>query len=177
MVASEFSRKGDIRRIDTAPVKLEANEEERAALAKRFALVTISRLEAELELSADGAEVNATGTLEADIVQSCAVSGDDLPAEIREKLVFRFVPESELDEITPDEEVELEAEELDEIPYSGTSFDLGEAVAQSLALAIDPYATGPNADDVRKKAGIKDDDAPSGPLAEALSILKGGKEN
>jgi len=43
---------------------------------------------------------------------------------------------------------------LDEIEYTGTHIDLGEAVAQSLALAIDPFLTGPNADAARKSAGI-----------------------
>ena len=47
--------------------------------------------------------------------------------------------------------------------------------AQTLALAIDPYAEGPDADATREKAGIKSDDAPSGPLAEALgAALKKG---
>ena len=51
---------------------------------------------------------------------------------------------------------------------------LGEAIAQTLALAIDPYREGPDADEARKKAGIVSDEdhAPSGPLAEALAGLK-----
>ena len=53
----------------------------------------------------------------------------------------------------------------------GTAFDLGEAVAQSFGLAIDPYAAGPEADSVRREAGIVDEDAPSGPFA-ALAALK-----
>ncbi len=49
-------------------------------------------------------------------------------------------------------------------------FDLGEAVAQSLALAIDPYAVGPSAEQARKDAGLGDE-AASGPFA-ALAGLK-----
>ena len=60
--------------------------------------------------------------------------------------------------------------DLDEIPFEGHVFDLGEAVAQSLALAIDPYAVGPNAEQARKDAGIGDE-AASGPFA-ALAALK-----
>ena len=85
----------------------------------------------------------------------------------------RFVPEGEPSD-EPDIEIELDADELDEIEFSGESFDLGEAVAQSLGLAIDPYAEGPNADAARKEAGITGDDAPSGLLAEALAALKKG---
>ncbi|HEX2793115.1 MAG TPA: DUF177 domain-containing protein, partial [Croceicoccus sp.] len=53
-----------------------------------------------------------------------------------------------------DEEIELEADELDEIPFTGERFDLGEAVAQSLALAIDPFMAGPDADRVRREVGL-----------------------
>jgi hypothetical protein len=43
-------------------------------------------------------------------------------------------------------------------------------MAQSLALAIDPYATGPEAERVRKEAGLLGE-AASGPFA-ALAALK-----
>ena len=99
-------------------------------------------------------------------MQSCAISGEDLPVAIDEPVELRFVPEE-----TPNaEEVELEESELDEIPYDGRLFDLGEAVAQSLALAIDPYAVGPEAERTRKEAGLADE-AASGPFA-ALAALK-----
>jgi hypothetical protein len=60
--------------------------------------------------------------------------------------------------------------DLDEIPFAGTTFDLGEAVAQSLALAIDPFATGPEADRVAQGKGPERRSA-SGPFA-ALAALK-----
>ena len=167
MSAPEFSRPVDIRGITAQPVRIEAGESERKALARRFEIVAIERLEAVVALEAHRAEVDATGMLEADIVQCCAVSGDDLPITIREELTLRFVPERDVTE----EEIELEEENLDEIAYSGTTFDLGEAVAQSLALAIDPYAVGPEADRVRREKGLLDQ-AASGPLAAALAALK-----
>ncbi|HZF46469.1 MAG TPA: DUF177 domain-containing protein [Sphingomonadaceae bacterium] len=167
--APEFSRMIDIRSVDNRVRHLEADEAERAALAKRFGLISIGKLEADVSLVKDGTEVEANGTLNAEIVQSCAVTGEDLPATIREEFTLRFVEETPV-EFTEGEEVELEAEELDEIPYRGMSFDLGEAVAQGLALAIDPYATGPNAEKVRKEAGLLDESA-NGPFA-ALAALK-----
>jgi hypothetical protein len=85
---------------------------------------------------------------------------------IEEPLTLRFVPESPVTE----GELELVEEELDEIPYAGAAFDLGEAVAQSLALAIDPFATGPDADRVRKEKGLLDE-AAAGPFA-ALAALR-----
>ena len=166
---SEFSHMVDRRHLTVAPMVLHADEAQRAALAARFGIVAVDRLDATVSLVADGEAVNASGTLEADIVQACAVSGEDLPVSIRENLAFRFVPDRGPG--NPDEEIELESEELDEIPYTGTAFDLGEAIAESLALAIDPYATGPDADAVREKFGLNDE-GPKGPLAAALAALK-----
>lgn len=162
----EFSRPIDLRQIVDRPVSIEATDAERNALARRFALRRIDRLEADLVLAAEGEAVDARGRLRAAVVQSCAVSGEDLPVMIDEPLSLRFVPEAEVTE----EELELDENVLDEIPYSGTSFDLGEAVAQSLALAIDPYAVGPEAERIRKEAGLLDE-AAAGPFA-ALAALK-----
>jgi uncharacterized metal-binding protein YceD (DUF177 family) len=166
MSTPEFSRPIDRRQLKAKPVAIEANEAERKALAARFGLVALHRLAAEVALEADGEAVDARGSFEADIVQSCAVSGDDLPVSIRERFEARFVPEARIEA----EEVELEEDELDQIPFTGHLFDLGEAVAQSLALAIDPYATGPEADRVRKEQGLEGE-AASGPFA-ALAALK-----
>ena len=129
-------------------------------------LVAIGNLTARINLKADGPTVRATGRFAADIIQSCAVSGEDLATTIDEPLALRFVPEVPVTA----EELELDSEALDEIPYTGGSLELGEAVAQSLALAIDPYAIGPEAERVRKEAGLQDE-AASGPFA-ALAALK-----
>lgn len=149
---SEFSRMIDVRFIDAEPVRLEADEGERAALAERFGIVAIDRLVAEAELVPDKRGVSVGGTLDAAIVQSCAISAEDVPVKIHEPLSLRFVPHR--GPFRPNEEVELSAEELDEIEYSGTQFDLGEAVAQSLALAIDPFLEGPGAEEFRKNSGL-----------------------
>lgn len=171
MTRPEFSRIEDVRQADGRTVRLEASEAERAALARRFDIVRVDSLVAEVTIDRAGEAVTANGRMEADIVQSCAVSGEDLPVSVREPLAFRFVPPSQH---RPDEELELDAEDCDEIEFTGTAFDLGEAVAQSLALAIDPFLTGPDADEARRKAGLLDQEA-SGPFA-ALAALKKGKE-
>ena len=166
MSPPEFSRLVDRRRIGTQPLEIEADAAERKALATRFALVKIERLAARVQLACEGDAVSVQGRLKARFVQSCAISGEDLPVSVDEPLVLRFVPEQPVE----DEEIELEASELDEIPYSGHSFDLGEAVAQSLALSIDPYACGPDAERARREAGLGEPSA-SGPFA-ALAALK-----
>ena len=147
---SEFERLFDAARLPAGEQMLEANEAERTALAKRFGLVAVKRLTARVTMAADGPTVRATGRLEADVVQSCAVSGDDLPAPIAEPVALHFVPA-----LPPSAgEVELDAADLDQIEMDGTRFDLGEAIAQGMALGIDPYAEGPGAKEARRKAGI-----------------------
>jgi uncharacterized metal-binding protein YceD (DUF177 family) len=166
--APEFSRLVDLRQIVAAPVTLTATEAERAALAARFALVSVESLEATVTLQADGDRVTAKGRMKARWTQPCAISGEDLPQHTDEALALVFVPDTAT--WNPDEEIELDDSDLDEIPYTGTTFDLGEALAQTLALAIDPFAEGPHADRARKTAGIVSEDA-SGPLAAALASL------
>lgn len=163
----------DARQLPAGPLTIEANETERAALAKRFGLVAVESLAAELAFEPDGNDVIARGRLRASIVQSCAITGDDLPAAIDEELLIRFVPDSVPAE--PDEEIELEADDCDEVPFDGSRFDIGEAAAQSLALAIDPYATGPGADEMREEAGLLDE-GKAGPFAELAKLKKGGSD-
>jgi uncharacterized metal-binding protein YceD (DUF177 family) len=168
MTEGELVRMVDIGQVDGRLLKVTASLAECTALSRRFALVRIDSLEAALLMDRDGAAYTASGTLSAKIVQSCAVSAEDLPVTISETLSFRFVPEADH---KPDEELELAAQDCDEIPYSGTRFDVGEAVAQSLALAIDPFATGPGAEAARKAAGLLDKDQ-AGPFAALAALRK-----
>ncbi|NVD45352.1 YceD family protein [Qipengyuania atrilutea] len=168
---SELERLVRIRAIPAEPVRIDASETERAALSKRFGLSVVESLRAEARLHPKGQSVRATGELEAKIVQRCAISNEDFPVQITEEFDFRFVPQQER-EYDPEEEIELDAQDCDEIEYEGEAFDLGEAVAQTLGLAIDPFATGPDAEAARKEAGIVDEVA-TGPFA-ALAALKTG---
>ena len=168
MTAPEFSRRFDTRHLPERPLRLVADAAERAALAERFGIVAIDRLEAEATLAREGDAVRAEGRLEADLVQACAVSAEPFTTRVVEPFAVRFVRAAPPHR--PDEEIELDPDALDELAYEGTQVDLGEAVAQSLALAIDPYAKGPDADAVREQVGLGDETA-SGPFA-ALAALK-----
>ena len=169
MSAAEFSRPLDVRQVEGLTLRLTASEAECAALAVRFELVRIERLEAEVTLTRDGRAVAASGTFSADIVQSCAVSAEDLATAIRQPLVLRFVPAGSH---RPDDELELDVNALDDIEYTGCEFDIGEAVAQSLALAIDPFATGPDAEKTRRAGLLGKSEA--GPFAALKGLV--GKE-
>lgn len=164
---SEFERIVEAARLPSGEQVLEASPQECAALAKRFGLIAISSLSARIELAHDGDAVRATGQVKAEVVQSCAVSGEDLPASIAEPIALRFVPAARDLAV----EHELDEAELDEIEMDNGRFDLGEAVAQSVALAIDPYAEGPGAEEARRKAGILAE-GQNGPLAALKDLLK-----
>ncbi|HWI85448.1 MAG TPA: DUF177 domain-containing protein [Sphingomonas sp.] len=166
----EFSRPFRLDELGSTPraVTIEANEAERIAVEHRFDLIGIGLLEATAELVRDGDIVIATGRLRADVVQACVASGDPVPASIAEPFTLRFVAERASDE--PDEEMELDENDLDEISYEGNAVDLGEAVAQTLALALDPFPRAPDADDKLRALGvIGEEDA--GPFA-ALKALR-----
>ncbi|WP_116090023.1 YceD family protein [Sphingomonas crusticola] len=166
----EFSRPFRLDELGGAPrsIAIDADESERAALAERFDLIGLDRLEATAELVRDGEVVIATGKLQAEVVQACVASGEPVPAVIVETFTLRFVPLRAVDD--PDEEMELAESDLDEIFYEGSAIDLGEAVAQTLALALDPFPRAPDADDKLRQAGvIGEEDA--GPFA-ALKALK-----
>ncbi|MBX7459214.1 DUF177 domain-containing protein [Qipengyuania sp. 1NDH17] len=162
------------RALPAGTMEVETNEAERAALAKRFGITAIHALTAKVDFSEKDDAVVASGTFSATLEQPCAVTRDDFTYDISEDFSLRFVPAGRLGEYEEDAEFELTEEDLDEIEYEGETFDLGEAIAQELGLAIDPYREGPDADAMREEAGIESDEdrKPSGPLAEALAALK-----
>ena len=176
MSAPEFSRPIKPRALPAGTMTIEADAAERAALASRFGITAIRSLTAEVEFGEKDGAVLAEGKLAATLEQPCAVTREDFTYDVSETFSLRFVPEGRMGEYEEDAEFELSEEDLDEIEYKGDAFDLGEAIAQELGLAIDPYREGPDAEAARAAAGIESDEdrAPSGPLAEALRGLKKG---
>lgn len=168
----EFSRPVDLRALPRQQVDLVANKTERAALARRFAIVSIDALKATANLEEGASGVDVTGTIIAQLVQSCAVSGEDFPVRVKSDYHLRFVPEADYEAAmqAAGDEVELASGDLDTIAYSGSTLDLGEAISQTLALEIDPYAEGPGADAARAQYGLSTPEE-SGPFA-ALKALK-----
>lgn len=165
----EFSRPV---RIDTLgegsrSLSIEADTAERAALARRFGLITLDALTAEAVLRREGEMILAEGRISATVEQACVATGAAVPATISEPFTLRFVPEGE-----NVEEIELDVEDFDTIDYAGGAVDLGEAVAETLALSLDPFPRSPDADAVLKAAGVlSEDEVVTGPFA-ALKALK-----
>jgi uncharacterized metal-binding protein YceD (DUF177 family) len=165
----EFSRAVPLSEIGTAtkPRRIEADAGECAALAKRFGLLGLDRLEADVTLTPEGAAYLAEGQLRGRAVQACVATGEPVPAVVEEDFRIRFIAETGHD---ADAEVELDADDCDTLFHDGRAIDLGEAVAQSFALALDPFPRSANADAVLKAAGVKEE-SEAGPFG-ALSALK-----
>lgn len=166
----EFSRliKLDSLSSQARAVTIEAGEAELAALAARFDLVAVERLKATVEIVRDGEAIDTTGRLSADVVQSCVASAEPVPAHIDEAFQLRFVPDNMFESTA--EEVELSESDCDVVGYSGSAIDLGEAVAETLALALDPFPRSPNADATLREAGVLGEED-AGPFS-ALKALK-----
>lgn len=173
MTAPEFSRPVRIDTVGEQPraMAIAAEPEERAALARRFGLIAIDRLEAEFALSRRGEEIAMDGTLQADVTQACIASGAPVPAALIVPFDILFRPQPEAGRA--DEEVELSESELDVVFYDREEVDVGEAVAETLSLGLDPYPRAPEADAVLREAGVKKEgEEEKGPFA-ALAGLKG----
>jgi uncharacterized metal-binding protein YceD (DUF177 family) len=144
----EFSRICVVERLDEDELveRIAANEVERAALAKRFDLISLDRLEAELTLRrvGHGPMVRLDGSVRANLVQSCVVSLEPVECEIEEDFVLHFAPDRD---DAPHghvvEETDVEYADDPPEPLIGGQIDIGEAVAQQLALALDPYPRRP----------------------------------
>ncbi len=141
MTGKEFSVAVQIDLLGKAPANftLAANADERAALARRFDLQAISALSGQFSVTRSGDGAHVDGQWTADVIQSCVVSGAPLAAHVGGSLVLRFEPPP-----TDGGEIELEADALDVLPVEDGSIDLGDALAQSLLLALDPF---PRADE------------------------------
>jgi uncharacterized metal-binding protein YceD (DUF177 family) len=167
----EFSRTVRIDTLGTAPrqVHVEADAGERKALTRRFDLVAIDRLEADLALTRSGELISASGTLSARVTQSCVATGEPLQADVQQPFEILFTPEH-FAPIAPDEEIELSEGDCDVVFYTGGAIDVGEAVAETLSLSLDPFPRTPGAEEALKQAGVKSE-AEAGPFA-ALAALK-----
>lgn len=137
----EFTRKVALAKLSAnkARFSMSASESVREALAKRFDLQEIGLLDAELEVWRVASGARASGEMVADVVQTCAISGEPVSEHIRTTVELLF---EEGDESFTD--MELDPDEPDHMPVEDGQIDLGEALAQSLYLALEPY---PRADE------------------------------
>lgn len=137
----ELSRLVRVAEIGTVPRReaVVATAAEGAALARRFDLLALTGLAADLTVVADAGGIRVTGRLTAAGEQACVVSAEPVAFALAEAIDLRFSDSAE----PAADEVELAGTDLDVLPLDGDALDLGEAVAQSLGLALDPYPRAP----------------------------------
>ena len=172
VTANEFSHVVKLSEVGSHSrnIQLSADEAARAGLMARFDLAALDCLKAEISLAHDSKGVVATGRFAADLAQYCIASHDPVPAQMDEAVHIRFIAEPV---ISGEVELELEADDCDTMFHDGQIIDLGEAVAQSLGLALNPYPRSPEAEKMLKAAGVKseEDGAPTGALAGLKDLL------
>jgi len=141
----EWSRPVDVSRMGRLEHRLEikANAEERAALARRFDLVELAALSAALVLKKRGdGVVELSGRYRARLAQASVVSLAPVWSDFEDEVRLFFGERSAaaaatLDPLAEDEETD---------PIEGGAVDVGEAVAQLLAVRLDPYPRLPEED-------------------------------
>lgn len=132
---NEFSRplrlEGRQGRLDFA---IAAETAELGALAARFGLEAIERLEASGAVRArPGGGWRLAARLRAEVVQTCVVSLEPVVTTIEESIQIDFLPASRPDDAV---EIDLDAEDdAEPFPEDGV-LDVGEIAAQHLSLAL-----------------------------------------
>jgi uncharacterized metal-binding protein YceD (DUF177 family) len=138
--APEFSRPVSLARLGAAPFEQEiaATPEECAALAARFGLLGLDRLNARVVLERKpGDTIVLSAEWEAAFTQECVVSLDPVAGMACERFELRYGP--------PDREGEDDAEAPAFEPLDGDAIDIGEAVAQEFSLSLPPFPHLPEA--------------------------------
>jgi uncharacterized metal-binding protein YceD (DUF177 family) len=142
---------------------IEANEPERAALARRFGLLALDSLTAtgRIEVFRRGRRARLTATLKAEATQSCVVSLAPVPARVEDTFSVTYDREAKPDALELEFDVNAE-DPPDPLPEKG--IDVGEAVAEHLGLALEPYPRAPGV-----KVELPSD--PTEPRLSAFSVL------
>jgi uncharacterized metal-binding protein YceD (DUF177 family) len=139
--APEFSRRVKLARIGIEPYhqRISASEDECAALARRFDLVSLDRLEAAVELIPRGERtILLRADFEATFEQRCIVTLDPIAGVLAERFELLYGP-PEAEEIAG----RLVGEDVAFEPLMDDAIDIGEAVAQEFSLALPPFPRSP----------------------------------
>ena len=171
-MSDDFAHRLPLNQIrDGERIDLTAREEERDRIANRLGLRSLDRLDAHATLERKGQIIRARGRLKAALCQSCVATDEPVEASADEAFDIYFLPEPTPE--SSDEEVELQASDCDVVFHDGSAIDLGESIADTLALGLDPYPRTAGAEAVLKEAGVLSE-AEAGPFA-ALAQLKRGE--
>lgn len=150
---NEFSRHIRIDHIDGKDKRerIEADALECAALAKRFGIISVDSLVADVVVAREGDRMtyHVTGNLRADVIQACVVGGEKVSSKITEDFEAWFIDQTYVanfkkvkdrkEREESSDEIEMTEEKDDPEQISDGKIDIGEVVAQYLGLSLDPY--------------------------------------
>ncbi|MCJ8191208.1 YceD family protein [Sphingomicrobium aestuariivivum] len=162
---------------DGETIAIHADEAMRASVAERLHLPSIEKLAIDGRIERDGDGIAVNGTLSASVTHACVATGDPVAETIEEHFGLLFAPHPEHDE---DAEIELGVDDLDTIFHDGRELELGDALIDTLALALDPYPRVADADARLKAAGVLSEEEAGafGALAGLKKKLEaGGKDD
>ena len=173
----EFSRPIAIDALEDGDNRFDisADDDERAALARRFGILSIERLEASVGMvpGMGGIQIGLHGALRADVHQACVITLKPVPATIEARIDRAFGPQ---DAFAPGAEVMISPDEDDPPdPINSGTIDIGEVVAEELALELNPF---PRATDAAFEGISSDGDDPGidehieGPFARLADLKK-----
>ena len=155
----EFSRLVALDKIghEEAGFDIQAEPGERTALAARVGLKWLKGRKA----------IRLTATFHAEVTQTCVATLDPVPAKLDEQFTIVY---AEARGGSGGGEVVVSLEDETE-PLVGSTLDIGEIVAEELALSLDPYPRRPGfaAGESGATTGGEGPSTPSGPF----SILAG----
>ena len=166
--APEFSRPLDVTRVPPqgSTEKISAEPRECADLARRFGLPALHSLEAELKVSRwRGEGLKIKGRFTADLDQSCVVSLDVFRSLLTDEFESYFLPAGSSEGAN-----RPLIEEGDAEPFENGIIDMGEVVAETVALALDPYPKKPG---VTFAAVIEDEPASGQSKSEETNPFAG----
>ncbi len=151
--------------------KITAGPNDLPRIATYLDLTAIGALSAEMTLTRWRARgVRVSGKLKADVIQTCVVTLDPLPAQIQAEFERRFLPVEAIPMgHTAQHEVFVDPEGEDPPEPVDRDIDLGEVLVEELALSLDPY---PRKPDAEFKAGYAPAGEPQKHPFAALAKLK-----
>ncbi len=166
---------------------LTATEAERVALMRRFDLESLSLFEAAVtvwHVLGDARRkdwVRAAGKLRAEYAQHCVITLQPVPQKLELDLNLTFAPVMAMPDDQIGSEIVIDPHQTDDPdPIENGKIDLGEAIIQQFAVALDPYPKAPGAeisqqyqaDEDDKIHDFRENQQKSGPFAN-LAPLKG----
>jgi uncharacterized metal-binding protein YceD (DUF177 family) len=173
-ITPEFSRRVPLADLEKHDVSAEwtATRAECEALAKRYDIVAVHALQAEVDVSPLGAGgAIARIAFKAEVEQQSVVSLENVRQPVEVGISVRYLTEKralEHELMLEEDGFEPEGEDIEIM--DGESIDIGETIAQQLSLALDPYPK--KVGETFEAVGISSDDDDRADRPNPFEVLK-----